>query len=265
MPSSLVPGHSAPHPGHTGAQYGSPLKRPSIGWSLPDAVALEVTAMSLMRMAIASPTSAPSTATGRHTSWPPRMDGVIIGPQQPGVEFQTMWPPSRTGPSIATSGPSSPSVNVSTNTVARASVVVAGLCSWMVMCAPRCGRTSAAGDGQQEGDFLAVGQRAVARRVLSVDDPQRRPQGGREVRLGLPEAAEEVLARGAVGETHAEERGRRQPAQPAAQTDTHTHSRCFPPPLAGLGTAYPPAAPPASAQASATRSVRSRPRYVPQN
>ena len=74
----------APQPGQTAAQYGSPLKRPSIAWSLPDEVAREVTAMSLMRIAIASPTSAPSTATGVQTSWPPRIAGVIIGPQQPG-------------------------------------------------------------------------------------------------------------------------------------------------------------------------------------
>jgi hypothetical protein len=44
------------------------LKRPSIGWSLPDAVAIAVTEMSRIRMAIASPTSAPATATGRVTS-----------------------------------------------------------------------------------------------------------------------------------------------------------------------------------------------------
>ena len=55
MPSSRVSGHSAPQPGQTAAQYGSPLKRPSIAWSLPEEVALEVTAMSLMRIAIASP------------------------------------------------------------------------------------------------------------------------------------------------------------------------------------------------------------------
>ena len=85
MPSTRVSGHSVPQPGHTGAQYGSPLKRPSIAWSLPDAVASEVTSMSRMRIAIASPTAAPSTATGVQTSWPPRIDGVIIGPQQPGA------------------------------------------------------------------------------------------------------------------------------------------------------------------------------------
>ena len=90
MPSIRVDGHSTPQPGHTAAQYGSPLKRPSIAWSLPDDVACDVTAMSLMRIAIASPTSAPSTNTGVQTSWPPRIAGVIIGPQQPGVEFQTM-------------------------------------------------------------------------------------------------------------------------------------------------------------------------------
>jgi len=56
------------------------LKRPSIGWSLPDEVAREVTSMSLMRITTASPAFAPSTATGWQTSWPPRIDGVIIGP-----------------------------------------------------------------------------------------------------------------------------------------------------------------------------------------
>jgi hypothetical protein len=76
--------------------------------------------MSRIRIAIASPTRAPSTATGWQTSWPPRIDGVIIGPQQPGVVLTTTWPPSATGPSIGTSGPSSPSVNVSTKTVWRA-------------------------------------------------------------------------------------------------------------------------------------------------
>ena len=84
MPSTRVCGHSVPQPGQTGAQYGSPLKRPSIGRSLPELVAIEVTSMSRMRIAMASPTSAPATATGVDTSWPPRIDGVIIGPQQPG-------------------------------------------------------------------------------------------------------------------------------------------------------------------------------------
>ena len=73
--------------------------------------------MSRMRIAIASPTCAPSTATGVQTSWPPRIDGVIIGPQQPGLVLTTMWPPSATGPSMGTSGPRTPSVNVSTKTV----------------------------------------------------------------------------------------------------------------------------------------------------
>jgi hypothetical protein len=90
MPSTRVCGHSAPQPGHTGAQYGSALKRPSIGWSLPEAVAIDVTAMSRIRIAIPSPTSAPATATGCATSCPPRIAGVIIGPQQPGAVFTTM-------------------------------------------------------------------------------------------------------------------------------------------------------------------------------
>ena len=46
--------------------------------------------MSRIRMTIASPTSAPSTATGSVTSWPPLMAGVIIGPQHPGAVFATM-------------------------------------------------------------------------------------------------------------------------------------------------------------------------------
>src|ERR687885_89547 len=117
--------------------------------------------MLLMRMATASPPSAPSTATGRQTSWPPRIDGVIIGPQQPGVEFHTMWPPSATGPSIGTSGPSSPSVNVSTKTVRRAAWVVTGT-SWMAIWL-----LSTAGDGDEQRDLLAGAQRPRALRVLA--------------------------------------------------------------------------------------------------
>src|SRR4051812_7904805 len=117
--------------------------------------------MSLMRIAIASPTSAPSTATGVQTSWPPRIAGVIIGPQQPGVEFQTMCPPSATGPSISTSGPSVPSVKVSTNTVRRV------VTSWIATLNPS---SSAAGDRQQQGDLLALGQALVAGHVLARDD-----------------------------------------------------------------------------------------------
>ena len=119
MPSSRVSGHSVPQPGHTGAQYGSPLKRPSIAWSLPDEVAergdRDVLDADRDRVAHLGALD----ATGVHTSWPPRIAGVIIGPQQPGVEFHTMCPPSATGPAIGTSGPSRPSVNVSTTTVRR--------------------------------------------------------------------------------------------------------------------------------------------------
>ena len=105
------------------------MKRPSIGRSLPELVAIEVTSMSRMRMAMASPISAPATATGVETSCPPRIDGVIIGPQHPGVVFTTMWPPSATGPAIRTSGPRRPSVKVSTKTVRWTWVVaVGGVC-----------------------------------------------------------------------------------------------------------------------------------------
>jgi hypothetical protein len=93
------------------------LYRPSIQRSLPDDVATDVTTMSLMRMTTASPGAAPATATGRATSWPPRIRGVIIGPQHPGAVLTTMWPPSSTGPSISWLGPSTPFVKVSTNTV----------------------------------------------------------------------------------------------------------------------------------------------------
>src|SRR5689334_3808959 len=72
------------------------------------------------RIAIASPTSAPSTATGRVTSCPPLIAGVIIGPQQPGAVLATMWPPSRTGPSISEPGPMIPSPNRSTKMVSAA-------------------------------------------------------------------------------------------------------------------------------------------------
>jgi hypothetical protein len=68
IPSSRVSGYSSPQPGQTGAQYGSPLKLPSGETSFPEAVAIEVTSMSLTRMAIASPGSAPATATGWATS-----------------------------------------------------------------------------------------------------------------------------------------------------------------------------------------------------
>src|SRR5262249_60216996 len=80
MPSTFVSGHSVPQPGQTGAQYGSPLKRPSIGRSLPELVAIEVTSMSRMRMAIASPTAAPAAATGVGAPLPPRVDGGAPGP-----------------------------------------------------------------------------------------------------------------------------------------------------------------------------------------
>src|SRR3954469_25710107 len=213
MPSTCVGGHSVPQLEHTAAQYGSPLKRPSIAWSLPDAVATEVTAMSLMRIATPSPTSAPATATGEQTSCPPRIAGVIIGPQQPGVEFQTMWPPSATGPSIAASGPSVPSVNVSTTTVRRASVDMAiGSPSF-----------SAAGDRQQQGDLLAVGQGLVAGHVLSCHDRKHRAQRGRELGFGVREPREEIADGGALSHLDGQQRRGRKAREPGAEADTYRH------------------------------------------
>src|SRR3954447_2347967 len=213
MPSSRVSGHSMPQPGQTAAQYGSPLKRPSIASSLPEAVAREVTAMSLMRMAIASPTSAPSTATGVHTSCPPRIAGVIIGPQQPGVEFQTMWPPSATRPSITESGPSVPSVKVSTTTVRRVLVDMAKACSLL----------SAAGDRQQQGDLLAVGQGLVAGHVLALDDRQDRAQGGSELGFLSAEALEEIGDGGALTPLEGQDRRGRKARESSAEADTYRH------------------------------------------
>ena len=102
------------------------MKLPSGETSFPDAVAIDVTSMSLMRIAIASPTSAPATATGWATSCPPRIEGVIMGPQQPGLVLTTMCPPSSTGPSSSRSGPIRPSVNVSTKTVRCVSPTLVG-------------------------------------------------------------------------------------------------------------------------------------------
>ena len=121
-PSHLVGGFRSPHRGQRPATNGSPSNRPSTAALVPDAVASDVTVMSLIRIAMASPTSAPSTATGIVTSCPPRRHGVSIGPQQPGAVFATILPPSRTGPSIGRVGSSTPSVNRSTSTVSDATV-----------------------------------------------------------------------------------------------------------------------------------------------
>jgi len=114
IPSTTVASSSAPQLAQTFAQYGSPLKRPSIVRSLPEAVATDVTSIERIRIAIASPTSAPSTFTGSVTSWPPLIAGVIIGPQQPGAVFATIVPPSRTVPSTSALGPMMPSQKRST-------------------------------------------------------------------------------------------------------------------------------------------------------
>ena len=126
--------------------------------------------MSRMRIAIASPTSAPATATGVETSWPPRIDGVIIGPQQPGVVLTTMWPPSATGPAIGTSGPSRPSVKVSTKTVRWAWVVVGGV--WMAAMRGLLRLRLSPGHRRDERELLARAQRAVAPGVDAGDDGQ---------------------------------------------------------------------------------------------
>src|ERR1700730_13022515 len=68
-------------------------------------------------MTTASPGSAPAINTGRVTSCPPRIRGVIIGPQHPGAVFPTIVPPSINGPSIGFAGSKMPSVSSDTRTV----------------------------------------------------------------------------------------------------------------------------------------------------
>ena len=65
IPFTTVLGLTFPHPGHFFATNGSPTKLPSRGVSVPDAEALEVILIFLILRATPSPTSAPSTATGR--------------------------------------------------------------------------------------------------------------------------------------------------------------------------------------------------------
>src|SRR5580692_9480672 len=77
-----------------------------------------------MRRTTASPGIAPSTNTGRVTSCPPRIRGVIIGPQHPGAVFPTIVPPDVTGPSIGLAGSKIPSVSSETMTVLLASFLV---------------------------------------------------------------------------------------------------------------------------------------------
>ena len=82
-----------------------------------------MTSIFLMRIAIESPTVAPSTRTGCVTSCPPRKRGVIIGPQQPGAVLATIVPPSASGPSMGSAGSSTLLVKRSTVTVLAAARV----------------------------------------------------------------------------------------------------------------------------------------------
>jgi len=100
--------------GIDGAVKATVARRLDDSLAAPVAVATEVTSTSLIRTAIASPTSAPSTAIGRVTSCPPRNSGVIIGPQQAGGVCVSIVPPSATVPAHSWSGPTSPRVYLST-------------------------------------------------------------------------------------------------------------------------------------------------------
>ena len=80
---------------------------------------MEVTVISRIRMATASPTSAPCTKTGVVTSCPPRRLGVIIGPQQPGAVLAMIVPPFSIGPSMGAFGSRTEFVNSETTTLRR--------------------------------------------------------------------------------------------------------------------------------------------------
>ena len=169
--------------------------------------------MSLMRIAIASPTSAPSTKTGVQTSCPPRIAGVIIGPQQPGAEFQTMWPPSATGPSHRDVR-AEQAVGEGVHDHRRRAVVL--LDRHAVL-------RSAAGDRQQQRDLLAVGQDLVAGHVLARHDREHRAQRGRELRLVVGEPREEIGDGGALGHLDTSERRGREARESCAEADTYRH------------------------------------------
>ena len=109
-------GHGVPHPGHFLSTKGSSPKAALFVTIVPEEVASERTRIDSMVIAKASPTLAPSTATGRVTSCPPRNSGVIIGPQQPGGTTQRMCPPSLIVAAKPKLGPTRPPVYSSTKT-----------------------------------------------------------------------------------------------------------------------------------------------------
>src|SRR5438270_5212285 len=116
VPSTRLAGHSVPHPGHFLSTKGSSPKAALLVTIVPEEVASESTRIDSMVIATASPTLAPSTATGRVTSCPPRNSGVIIGPQQPGGTTQRMCPPSLIVAAKPRLGPTRPPVYSSTKT-----------------------------------------------------------------------------------------------------------------------------------------------------
>src|SRR5213080_3632634 len=116
VPSTRLAGHGVPHPGHFLSTKGSSPKAALFVTIVPEEVASESTRIDSMVIATASPTLAPSTATGRVTSCPPRNSGVIIGPQQPGGTTQRICPPSLIVAAKPRLGPISPPVYSSTKT-----------------------------------------------------------------------------------------------------------------------------------------------------
>src|SRR6266849_2385865 len=116
VPSTRVAGHRVPHPEHFRSTKGSSPNAALFVTIVPEAVASESTRIDSIVIASASPTLAPSTPTGRVTSWPPRNSGVIIGPQQPGGTIQPIYPPSLIVAAKPRLGPTRPPVYSSTKT-----------------------------------------------------------------------------------------------------------------------------------------------------
>ena len=192
------------------------MKRPSIGWSLPEAVAIDVTAMSLIRIAIASPTSAPSTATGRQTSWPPRIDGVIIGPQQPGVGVPH---------DVAAVGDRAEHLDVRPEQAVGERVDEdGGVRGGLVLDGHGVLLGSAAGDRQQQGDLLAMGEVPLGQDVLARHDGRAERSAGASSGWVVAQARVEVRDRGAVGQLDGQQRRGGEPGEPRAQTHAHLHA-----------------------------------------
>src|SRR6185503_8656372 len=86
------------------------------------------------------------------------------------------------------------------------------------------GRRSAAGDGGEQGELVAVAQRVRALRVDTGDDGQRRVQGARDLRLVRGEAIAGVGDRRALVELERVQRRGGEAGEPGAEADADLHT-----------------------------------------